>query len=403
MAFESLNKRVIKLLVNFVEKLPERERIPFSEIKDLIPFPLRGFVYAYLERRFGSDKIVRIGNQWVLNTFFPPFPSRAFDNVIGRGLDYPMSTNIVITDQCHGKCDYCNNPTSGQRNLTKEGLVGIISQLQDLKVPIIGFTGGEPLLRDDLDDIIASVDERSSTILYTSGNGLTEERAKRLKEAGLFVLSISLDHYDQETNDLGRFPGSFELAVKAIHIAVNTGFYTVTNIVVTDRSVKELESYLQFVNGLGVHGVRVQERIPSGRCLQYPPLSVESTQRLIELHQKINADPNLPQLTTVTHTESAEMYGCGAGGVHHMYVDGQGNLRACDFIPISFGDLTKEPLSSAYARMREFFKSPEDGCFMKGYASIVAKLLNGRTLVSYDEIAPEIQNLRTGNLPQLYQ
>lgn len=55
MAFESLNKRVIKLLINFVEKLPERERIPFSEIKGLIPLPLRGFVYAYLERRFGDD------------------------------------------------------------------------------------------------------------------------------------------------------------------------------------------------------------------------------------------------------------------------------------------------------------------------------------------------------------
>lgn len=339
----------------------------------------------------------------MLNTFFPPFPSKAFENVIGRRLDYPMSTNIVITNQCPGRCSYCNNPPSGQENLTTGGLVNIISQLQDLKVPIIGFTGGEPLLRDDLEEIIATVDDRSSTILYTSGNGLTEQRAKRLKEAGLFVFSISLDHYDPETNDAQRFLGSFDLAVKAIQIAVNTGFYTVTNLVATDESVKELERYMQFVNELGVHGVRVQERIPSGRCLQYPPLSVESTQRLVELHQKINADQNLPQLTTVTHTESAEMYGCGAGGVHHMYVDGQGNLRACDFIPISFGNLTKEPLSSAYAKMRKFFKHPEDGCFMKRYSSIVAKLLNGRTLVSYDEIAPEIQNLRTENLPQLYR
>lgn len=219
----------------------------------------------------------------------------------------------------------------------------------------------------------------------------------------MFVLSISLDHYYQKTNDAGRFPGSFDLAIKAIHIAVNTGFYTVTNVVATDRSVKELESYLQFVNELGLHGVRVQERLPSGRCLQYPPLSVESARRLIELHQKINADPNLPQLTAVAHTESRERYGCGAGGVHHMYVDGQGNLRACDFIPITFGDLTKEPLSSAYAKMRKFFKDPEDGCFMKKYSPVIARLLEGREVIAYDEIALEIQNLRTGNLPQLYQ
>ena len=63
--------------------------------------------------------------------------------------------------------------------------------------------------------------------------------------------------------------------------------------------------------------------VPSGASINQPPLSAEQKRQLIEIHKKVNADPELPQLTTFAYIESEEMFGCGAGGVHHMFVDGE--------------------------------------------------------------------------------
>lgn len=380
-------------------------------------------------RMLRHEKFIRHESKIVINSFFPPFPSKAFEGVFNRGTGYPMSTNIAVTSKCHGKCGYCSynvkqsaKQSDARNNAEKSGfekseqekkeikndielskLINIISQVQSLKVPMIGFTGGESLLREDLEEIITSIDERSSTILYTSGLGLTEQRARKLKQAGLFFSSISLDHYDKNINDRLRFAGSYETAVNAIRNSLEAGLYTVSSIVVTNETVNDLEKYIKFCNELSVHGIRVLDVIPSGECIKKPPVSIETRKKLVRMHKKINANLNLPQLTASSYFEDSSMFGCGAGGIHHMYIDGDGNLRACDFIPITFGDLTKEPLSEAYKRMREFFEYPEEECFMKRYYFIINKALNGRRLVHYDEVASLIRETRTGTLPKLYK
>ncbi len=58
---------------------------------------------------------------------------------------------------------------------------------------VIGLTGEEPLLRNDLEDIIACIDNRSMPIIFTTGYKLTKNRVRRLKEAGLEIPVISLD------------------------------------------------------------------------------------------------------------------------------------------------------------------------------------------------------------------
>lgn len=387
----------------------------FSRL-DLLKIPL------YF-RMLRHEKLVRHEGRIVISTFLPPFPSRAFENVFNRGTDYPAATNIAVTNQCHNRCGYCSYGASKQSDHYVDGierenrpkkkelelsqLTDIISQVQDLNVPIIGFTGGEPLLRKDLEEVVANVDERSATILYTSGIGLTIERAKSLKQAGLSFLSVSLDHLNRDINDKLRFPGSYESAISAIQNSLEAGLYTVSTVVVTEETINGLESYIDFANELGVHGIRILDIVPSGECIKKLPLGMESRKRVINIHKKVNANPLFPQLTTFSYFEGADMFGCGAGGIHHMYIDGNGYLRACDFIPIRFGDLTKEPLSVAYARMRELFRFPEDECFMKRYHQVIDMALgeepNRRKVIHYDEIVSQIREVRTGSLPKLYK
>ena len=231
---------------------------------------------------------------------------------------------------------------------------------------------------------------------------MTEQRARKLKQSGLFFISVSIDHYDKGINDKLRFSGSYETAINAIRCSLEAGLYTVSSVVVTEETIDDLETYVEFVNELGVHSILVLDVVPSGECIKKLPLSTEARKKLIRMHKQVNENPALPQLTSASYFEDKSMFGCGAGGVHHMYVDGDGNLRACDFIPITFGDLTKEPLLEAYKRMRELFEHPEEECFMKRYYSIINKALSGRRLIHYNEIADLIRETRTGSLPKLY-
>ena len=68
--------------------------------------------------------------------------------------------------------------------LSFEQLQKSISEVQELGSSVIGLTGGEPLLRDDLEDIIASIDKRSMPIMFTTGYKLTRKRVKNLKKRG---------------------------------------------------------------------------------------------------------------------------------------------------------------------------------------------------------------------------
>ncbi|MBI4995000.1 radical SAM protein [Candidatus Peregrinibacteria bacterium] len=350
------------------------------------------------------EKVVKFGGQHIINTFFPPFPSKAFENVFNRGLNYPMVTNVAVTNNCGRGCDYCSySPSGGNPDLSLDQLKSIMGQLQDLRVPIIGITGGEPLLRPDLEEIIGSIDDRSSTILFTGG-GLTLERARNLKNAGLFCMSVSLDHHSEKINDKRRFLGSHKAALQAIENSLAACLYTVSSIVVDGKNFEDLEEYIRYMGQVGVHGIRVSDVVPSGACIDQPPLSPAQKREIIEIHKRINANPFLPQLTTYSYIESEEMFGCGAGGVHHMFVDGEGKLRPCDFVPAVFGDLTKEPLREAYSRMRKVFERPRSACPMGECHEGMSRILAGRNVADGEEVEALLRETRGKcGLPCLYK
>lgn len=391
-----------------IETIDRQELLSsLAQLPDFFPNVDPSLLESYA-RALQYEKIVKFGDQYVINTFFPPFPSKAFENVFNRGLNYPMNTNVAVTNNCHGECGYCSYAPAGHEDLSLEQLKSIFAQLQDLKVPVIGITGGEPLLRSDLEEVIGLIDDRSSTILFTSGRtpngGLTLERARDLKNAGLFCASVSLDHHNEEINDKRRFKGSHKLALQAIENSLAAGLYTVSSVVVDGKNFEGLEEYIRYMGQVGVHGIRILDIVPSGASIDQPPLSTEQKRRLIEIHKEINADPALPQLTTFAYIESDEMFGCGAGGVHHMFIDGQGKLRPCDFIPAVFGDLTKEPLSQAYGRMRKVFARPRPACPMGECHAGMSKTLAGRNVADSREVRALLEETRGKcGLPCLYK
>jgi radical SAM protein with 4Fe4S-binding SPASM domain len=98
------------------------------------------------------------------------------------------------------------------------------------------------------------------------------------------------------------------------------------------------------------------------------------------------------------------MFGCGAG-FHHLFVDAVGNVCPCDLAPLSFGNISEEPLSEIWAEMRQWFDRPRCGCLMK---EICGKLGCGNEAIELPLSKNRSIELckahkRNGKLPKIYQ
>lgn len=115
----------------------------------------------------------------------------------------PYALLAELTYRCPLHCPYCSNPTAmrGDRELTTAEWQGVMSAAASLGVLQVGFSGGEPLVRPDLPELIeAARAARLYTNLITSGVGLDENRAAALRKAGLDSVQLS---FQADTDSLG--------------------------------------------------------------------------------------------------------------------------------------------------------------------------------------------------------
>ena len=117
-------------------------------------------VAAFFKDYLENEKAARFGEQVVLNSHFPPFPGPAFDaflqQVLTVGRAGPRrqlySVTLAITNRCGYRCWHCYNAGRSARDMSLETLCTLASELQDLGAIQITLTGGEPLLRDDVEE-----------------------------------------------------------------------------------------------------------------------------------------------------------------------------------------------------------------------------------------------------------
>ena len=104
---------------------------------------------------------------WV-NTFFPPYPSAAFDRFLGAVLErrrVPFSTYFAVTDECPYRCPHCSYGKHQKGSLDTEGAKDVIRQIESLGTAMIGFTGGEPLMREDIVELVDYVGGRMASVM----------------------------------------------------------------------------------------------------------------------------------------------------------------------------------------------------------------------------------------------
>ena len=322
-----------------------------------------------------ESKLTQIGDKIYTNTFTPYFPSLAYNRFlkgvvsVASGKPMPVVTNFAVTPQCPCNCWHCSFSDRSKKDiLSLDQLKKAISHAQDLGASVIGLTGGEPLLREDLEEIIASIDKRSMPIMFTTGYKLTRERVKRLKRAGLEIPVISLDHYEAGIHDKGRRKaGIFEYALNAIRLFQDEGFYVAVSFVpdkplVSDR--KELFKVIDFFKDIGINDMRLTSPILSGKLTAKPEekLSADNVETIFEIQKKCTRTKGYPGVFAYDFFESERYYGCGAG-FNYMFIDSQGNVCPCDFTMLSFGNILERPLPEIWAETSGHFSTPGPSCY----------------------------------------
>lgn len=365
-----------------------------------------------------ESKLTKIGNKIYTNTFTPYFPSLAYDRFlngvisVAAGKPKPVVTNFAITPKCPCNCWHCSfSDRSKKEILSFDQLKKAISDVQDMGASVIGLTGGEPLLRDDLEDIIATIDKRSMPIVFTTGYKLTRERVKRLKQAGLEIPVISLDHYTARVHDKGRRKeGIFDHALNAIKLFQDEGFYVAVSFVPDKALVsnrQEIFKVIDFFKGIGINDMRLTSPILSGKLTAKPEerLSDENINTIFEIQKKCTKTKGYPGVFAYDFFESEAYYGCGAG-FNYMFIDSQGNVCPCDFTMLSFGNILERPIREIWAETSNRFSTPGPSCYANISNDIIFSKKNEQWPLKKKatiEILDECPSYHMERLPEFYR
>jgi len=346
----------------------------FAQISTRPPFTkLHPKVAAFFKGYLGGEKAVRFGERFVINTNFPPYPSGAFESLaegfsrLGDATERRLySVTLAVTNRCNFHCWHCYNAGRSQADLPLDALARLAGQLQALGAVMVTLTGGEPLLRDDLEQIAAAFDRRSCLILGTTGWGLTPDRARRLRDAGVFALGISLDSADEAEHDrLRGKPGAFRAALDALRVARDCGLYPYVVSVATREFLQpdRFFPFLSFAGSAGALEVHLLEPSATGKLAGRPDVVLEAAerQRIFDYQDQVAADDRLPILSSFSYIESPDAFGCGAG-LTHIYIDGAGEVCPCNLVPLSFGNIASEPFAVILERMGRVFRKPRCAC-----------------------------------------
>ena len=166
-------------------------------------------------------------------------------------INRPLTLIAELTYRCPLRCPYCSNPVNyGEINrnqeLTTEYWLDAIRQAAKLGILQLGFTGGEPLLRKDLEVMVETAASWGIyTSLITAGTILTPERAAKLKYCGLDHVQISIQDSQAAQSDYIAGVASFEQKLTAAKLVKKLGFPLTINVVLHRHNLDRIKEILE--------------------------------------------------------------------------------------------------------------------------------------------------------------
>lgn len=267
------------------------------------------------------------------------------------------------TNRCNLRCQHCYLDAEDRdysNELTTEQAREFIQDLAEIDVPVLLFSGGEPVLRKDIFELGRfATDLGLRVVLSTNGTLISKEVAEKLAESGFQYVGVSIDG-GQITHDRFRGKeGSFEQALQGIENAQSAGIKAGVRFTVNRLNQKELDEVLAIIEKKKIPRFCMYHLVYSGRGLEMANLDTSKEekrqtiefllQRTLDFYERgieveiLTTDNHADGVTlynyTLTHQpersqeilELLEMHGGCSAGTKFANVDPQGNVHPCQF------------------------------------------------------------------------
>lgn len=161
----------------------------------------------------------------------------------------PLWLLAELTYRCPLQCPYCSNPLDIARysnELSTDDWLRVLRQAREMGAMQLGLSGGEPLVRKDLEEIVGEARTLGYySNLITSGVGMDEARVARLKERGLDHIQISFQASDEDLNNFLGGTQSFQHKVEMARAVKSQGYPMVLNIVLHRQNIEQIEDIIR--------------------------------------------------------------------------------------------------------------------------------------------------------------
>ena len=309
-----------------------------------------------------------------------------------RGEAIPL-IEIIYDHKCNMKCSHCSNAIyeKKDRALTPADVENIATQADALGLAQFSISGGEPLLFDDLEEVVKAIGpQRFHISISTNGYYLTLEKAKWLKQIGVDKVKISLDSIDKTVYEKTRLINTgYDKAIEALENAKSAGLQAVVQTVISHQNCRtpQTEELAKFCSDNGFNmDIMIARAIGRWEGKEEVLIDDEDAQYMLDLHKKY----------PVVHRDVFPTYGDCAGTCGTvkklLFFTKYGDALPCGFIHISIGNIFEESLQDIIQRGQsiKYFahKTPkclsgENKMFIRKYMS---KFYGKAIPVSYKEV-----------------
>jgi radical SAM protein with 4Fe4S-binding SPASM domain len=270
---------------------------------------------------------------------------------------FPRLIAFEVTQKCPLNCRHCRaaaqkNPIDAE--LSTEQCEKILASVAEFHKCVIIFTGGEPLERADIYHLIEYAKSLGlKAVLATCGYYINDETTKKLIDAGITAMSLSLDGATrQRHDDFRREPGAFDNVISAAKCVKEAGLRFQINTTVTTENIGEVFAVGKLAESIGAYCFNPFILVPTGRGKEIGDLMVRPEQyeklldELAELKRqasmeiRVTCGPQFARLCREKNIRSlmSSISGC-MGGRGFGFIGHDGNVQACGFLDIAAGNL----------------------------------------------------------------
>lgn len=227
----------------------------------------------------------------------------------------PMWLLAELTYSCPLQCPYCSNPlqlpASRKQELSTEQWLQVMRQARQLGAVQLGFSGGEPLVRRDLQTLLeAAVGMGFYCNLITSAVGLTEEKIIAFRQAGLSHIQISFQGADKDTNQRFGASKSFEHKLAMTRAVIHHGIPLGLNFVLHRHNIHQVTEFLALALELGAEFVELANT-------QYYAWALHNRDLLMPTRQQVEAAEEATNRFRKQHGERMRVFFVAPDYFHH--------------------------------------------------------------------------------------